>query len=1028
MNRKLIFYSALAFAILAVCFGVSHYANSPTTLPPITPGDFAVKSPATEQPAVQSTPSKHIRLAVGGLGFSNDVQNRTLGDLIDTAMSSAPGFELVERQELNAVLREAELNVSGLVRAQDAVRVGKLLKADWFLLGTISAAGTNRAIIARLVESRTGIMRDVGVFPFHDIGPDLASALAEFVRRSRDNPGNEKPREYLAIGTFRDLSVNNRLAHLPEELRSRLVEEFRNSPVTLLEREYVETLRNEINLDLAGLTDTPQGNSLAAMPSAFWLVEGYYQSYENSRLEVELELQVRGAYGPSTNVLIREAAGEPLFQKVKNEVSLAMQNKAILFVPTRSREASFQMEAGRELAGMLFPAFLVGNYGFADFQSDSQEQAIRVRNLDEAIKAYQTVLLLEPGNRQAKMGLAWCFINPLISEADEAREIYREILEEKTNDQWTSQAQLCIQYSFQDGSASGAEKAKWYGKALAASTNRDAAEFFSREANIAKRDLTITSGDTGSAKSLAEQRLIDELKLFDAGRRYSRDMGLNDFTNAYGADHAGALQALNRILPKLKEAASNTVPYLLASLVAVQDDTNAPVIGEFKLEMSRQVAHPHRAQVSTTFWNHIRWTAHEWAVDHKAYNFAADIMSAKINANIQNQKKESYSDSERDEDNMTLAYDYLSGQSWPQALKIFEGWSNEPVSMGNSGLWGEAFSVVQTSERANYCRRKMGVPEIHDPREFTMEWSKVCFCGDFRPELEEHSSGTFAAGDGGLWFADRGILTSVSYGLRTNFLVPLGVAPDVAITQICMGASNLWIGTGGGGLIEFDKSSHRLRRLTDADGLLMSYISSLELSGNTLWIGYGNVNGGGLGRINLQTHEITSFTPSLAAHLRAAVPKSAVTSLATAPDGELWLYAYNGGIIRHGTKETDWQPEGGFPGAGTLASDFRNLYHGNTLNYEKGKDLGVRIRSFDTGNVTNIPPVKGLPNQQVTVLKPAEGDLWIGGMGYIAVLDLSRNEIRKLAYVKGRNVQKIQLGGGYIWALVGPGLLRAPIP
>src|ERR1017187_9714223 len=75
-----------------------------------------------------------MRLAIGGLGRGDDEQNRQLEDLVLTDLTGAPGFELVERRSLDKVLQELNLSISRLVRAQDAVRAGKLLKADWFLL------------------------------------------------------------------------------------------------------------------------------------------------------------------------------------------------------------------------------------------------------------------------------------------------------------------------------------------------------------------------------------------------------------------------------------------------------------------------------------------------------------------------------------------------------------------------------------------------------------------------------------------------------------------------------------------------------------------------------------------------------------------------------------------------------------------------------------------------------------------------------------------------------------------------------
>src|SRR6185312_5906877 len=97
-----------------------------------------------------------VRLAIGSLGFNRDSENESVQDLVLAQLTGASGLELVERQSLERVLGELSLSMSGLVRARDALRAGKLLKADWFLLGSpVKVSGTN-SVVLRLVDARTG--------------------------------------------------------------------------------------------------------------------------------------------------------------------------------------------------------------------------------------------------------------------------------------------------------------------------------------------------------------------------------------------------------------------------------------------------------------------------------------------------------------------------------------------------------------------------------------------------------------------------------------------------------------------------------------------------------------------------------------------------------------------------------------------------------------------------------------------------------------------------------------------------------
>src|SRR5439155_20548849 len=181
--------------------------------------------------------SQTIILAIGGLGFADDARNRLIGDLTLAELGSAQGIELVDRQSLDVVIGEMQSSLSGLVRARDAIRIGALVRADWFLLGGTSSSRAGNAVIARIVDARTGIMRDVAVIKDDGDNLSLGQALAAFVRRCRQDATSPKPRTFLAIGSFADLSINDRQAGFPARLRAGLTAAFKDSRITLLERD-----------------------------------------------------------------------------------------------------------------------------------------------------------------------------------------------------------------------------------------------------------------------------------------------------------------------------------------------------------------------------------------------------------------------------------------------------------------------------------------------------------------------------------------------------------------------------------------------------------------------------------------------------------------------------------------------------------------------------------------------------------------------------------------------------------------------
>src|SRR5580700_7462702 len=104
-----------------------------------------------------------VRLAIGSLGLPDGEQNGRASDLLLTDLAGAPGIEMVERQALERILKELNLSLSGLVRAGDAVRVGKLARAEWFLLGTPLTINGVNYIVVRIVDAKTGIFRDTTI-------------------------------------------------------------------------------------------------------------------------------------------------------------------------------------------------------------------------------------------------------------------------------------------------------------------------------------------------------------------------------------------------------------------------------------------------------------------------------------------------------------------------------------------------------------------------------------------------------------------------------------------------------------------------------------------------------------------------------------------------------------------------------------------------------------------------------------------------------------------------------------------------
>jgi len=110
-----------------------------------------------------------IRLAICGFAVRTDVPdiqklNTRLTDLLAVKLSQAGGIELVERQKIESVGKEIGLSLAQISRAEDTIKAGQLLRADWIVIGALTKAEGGHTLIVKIVDARTGILRDLTVF------------------------------------------------------------------------------------------------------------------------------------------------------------------------------------------------------------------------------------------------------------------------------------------------------------------------------------------------------------------------------------------------------------------------------------------------------------------------------------------------------------------------------------------------------------------------------------------------------------------------------------------------------------------------------------------------------------------------------------------------------------------------------------------------------------------------------------------------------------------------------------------------
>jgi TolB-like protein len=142
-------------------------------------------TPPTTAPT--TAPSQGITVAV--LDFSaSDANTPQLGSIIGQTLSimlaNDGAFRLVDRTTIEAVLREQELNLSGLVETTQAIKVGKLVGARIIVVGKAFQLGQKLFITAKLIGTETTLVDGVLVkadtnAAFDELVLELATKVAQ---------------------------------------------------------------------------------------------------------------------------------------------------------------------------------------------------------------------------------------------------------------------------------------------------------------------------------------------------------------------------------------------------------------------------------------------------------------------------------------------------------------------------------------------------------------------------------------------------------------------------------------------------------------------------------------------------------------------------------------------------------------------------------------------------------------------------------------------------------------------------------
>jgi len=90
-----------------------------------------------------------------GEGGGSVQLGKALSAMLVTEFSGRDGMRVVERQQLNDLIREQDLSLSGRIEESDAIEVGKMLGVQYVFLGQVTSIVDNLRMDIRAVDVET---------------------------------------------------------------------------------------------------------------------------------------------------------------------------------------------------------------------------------------------------------------------------------------------------------------------------------------------------------------------------------------------------------------------------------------------------------------------------------------------------------------------------------------------------------------------------------------------------------------------------------------------------------------------------------------------------------------------------------------------------------------------------------------------------------------------------------------------------------------------------------------------------------
>lgn len=141
--------------------GVVPAEPKPSPKPPekVTPTPPPTPPPEPPSPTPIGAPKVGERMRIAVLPFQSKGAARDLGEIVldkmITSLVNLKRFNVMERAELQRILEEQKLGMTGVLDASTAAEIGKGIGLDAIILGSVTAVKSSVGIDARVIDTET---------------------------------------------------------------------------------------------------------------------------------------------------------------------------------------------------------------------------------------------------------------------------------------------------------------------------------------------------------------------------------------------------------------------------------------------------------------------------------------------------------------------------------------------------------------------------------------------------------------------------------------------------------------------------------------------------------------------------------------------------------------------------------------------------------------------------------------------------------------------------------------------------------